>query len=877
MKTRRKNPISSSRPRLHPSHLLVLVAMAVADCIAGAHGAAPHVAAVQFNDQFLLRGDGPAIDLSLYNLGQAAAPGNYRADLHVNERWLGRAQIVLRQSSADPRDVQPCFDRELLERIGVDLQKLSPEASAMLLGTGPCTTLSQLVPDATASFDGGEQRLDISVPQVSLARNAQGYVDPRYWDDGVSAGLLQYNANFYRSTSQGQTFSQGYTGLTGGLNLGPWRLRHSGSLTTATRYGTHYQSMQTNLQRSIPALRSQLLIGDAYTDGSLFDSFGFRGVQLSSDDRMLPQSQRGYAPRVTGIARSNAVVRIRQNGNTLYETNVAPGAFSIDDLYPTGYGGNLDVEVTEADGSVHVSNVPYASAVNALRPGITRYGLTVGRFRDAQINAEPMVAQATLQHGITNLLTGYGGVVGAQGYAAGLAGVALNTGWGAIGLDATQSKADLGRLGSRAGQSVRLSYSKLVAPTNTNITVAAYRYSSSGYLNLRDAMALRHGETSYRGPVFLNGIAQNGFLQSGSLRGRLQVAINQQLPREAGTLYVSGSSQDYWNRKGRDTQFQAGYSTRFGRVNAGLSLARQFDAGPGKWDNVAMLNLGIPISIGTQRLYTSTSVQHDFRGRSSVQETVTGSAGTDNAFSYGVNAMRASGGAGGARTSVGGNMAYASPMATLRANASGGQGFSQLGAGLSGGVVAYGGGVVLTPSLGDTTAVIEADNAAGARVVNASGLRVDRWGHAVVPNLTPFASNEIELDPKGLPRSVELKTSAQHVAPTAGAVVKLKFDTVGGGRAVLVRATLADGSPVPFGARATDGAGEAVGTVAQFGQLLLRGAESGRHEYRLSWGDAADDQCGLTITLAPPDKADAAQAWTTLDARCGVTEQEERS
>ncbi|CAB3653877.1 fimbria/pilus outer membrane usher protein [Achromobacter pestifer] len=874
MKNRRKNPIPLPCLRLHPCYVLVLLAIAGVDSHASGNSAPARVAEVQFNDQFLLRGAGPTIDLSLYNQGQTAAPGSYRADLYVNERWLGRAQVTLRQIGDDPRNVQTCFNRELLERMGVDLQKLSPEATELLVGAGDCPTLAQLVPDATASFDTGEQRLNTSVPQVSLSRSAQGYVDPRYWDDGVPAALLQYNANFYRSTSQGQSFSQGYTGLTGGLNVGPWRLRHSGSLSTASGYGMHYQSMQTNLQRSIPTLRSQLLVGDAFTDGSLFDSFGFRGVQLSSDDRMLPQSQRGYAPRVTGIARSNAVVRVRQNGNIIYETNVAPGAFSIDDLYPTGYGGNLDVEVTEADGSVHVSSVPYAAAVNALRPGISRYGVTIGRFRDSQIHAEPLVAQATVQHGFTNLVTGYGGIVAAQGYAAGLAGVALNTDWGAVGLDATQSKADLGALGSRAGQSVRLSYSKLVAPTNTNITVAAYRYSSSGYLNLRDAMALRHGESAYRGAFLRSGIVQNGFLQNGSLRGRLQVAINQQLPRDWGSVYVSGSSQDYWNRKGRDTQFQAGYSTNFGRVSAGVSVARQFDATLGRWDNVAMLNVGIPIGVGSQRLYTSTNIQHDFNGRSSVQETVTGSAGKDNAVSFGVNAMRATDDASGTRTSVGGNVAYASPIATLQANASRGQGFSQMGAGLSGGVVAFGGGVVFTPTLGETTAVIEADKAAGARVTNASGVRVDRWGHAVVPNLTPFASNEIELDPKGLPLSVELKTTAQHVAPTAGAVVKLVFETAGGGSSVLVRATMADGSPVPFGARATDSEGQAIGTVAQFGQLLVRGAEPGKHEYLVSWGDGAASQCRLPVTLAPPAKEDAGQAWTTVDAQCGATDQQ---
>ncbi|MNV14403.1 putative outer membrane usher protein ElfC precursor [compost metagenome] len=147
-------------------------------------------------------------------------------------------------------------------------------------------------------------------------------------------------------------------GLVAGGNIGPWRLRHHGSLTTGSARGTHYQGTQTYVQRAIEPWGSQLVVGDAFTEGALFDSFGFRGVQLATDDRMVPESQRGYAPRITGIARGNAVVRVRQNGNLLRETTVAAGAFVIDDLYPTGYGGDLDVEVTEADGSVQVSKVP---------------------------------------------------------------------------------------------------------------------------------------------------------------------------------------------------------------------------------------------------------------------------------------------------------------------------------------------------------------------------------------------------------------------------------------------------------------------------------------------------------------------------------------
>ncbi|MGN4113088.1 fimbria/pilus outer membrane usher protein, partial [Burkholderia gladioli] len=217
--------------------------------------------------------------------------------------------------------------------------------------------------------------------------------------------------------------------------------------------------------------------------------------QIASDERMYPESQRGYAPTIHGIANSNALVQVRQNGNIIYSTNVATGPFEINDLYPTGYGGDLDVVVTEADGSIHTFKVPYASAVNSLRPGITHFSVTAGVYRNPLLSSKPALFQATIQHGFTNLITGYGGVTAARGYLAGVIGAALNTELGSFALDITQANTELPGMASRHGQSVRISYSKLISPTNTNVTVAAYRYSSSGYLGLQDAMQLRDPQT----------------------------------------------------------------------------------------------------------------------------------------------------------------------------------------------------------------------------------------------------------------------------------------------------------------------------------------------------------------------------------------------
>lgn len=67
------------------------------------------------------------------------------------------------------------------------------------------------------------------------------------------------------------------------------------------------------LQRDIPAIRSQVIVGDAYTTGETFDSVNVRGMRLYSDSRMLPSALASYAPIIRGVANSNAKVTVTQN------------------------------------------------------------------------------------------------------------------------------------------------------------------------------------------------------------------------------------------------------------------------------------------------------------------------------------------------------------------------------------------------------------------------------------------------------------------------------------------------------------------------------------------------------------------------------------
>ncbi|STW27805.1 long polar fimbrial outer membrane usher protein [Klebsiella michiganensis] len=242
--------------------------------------------------------------------------------------------------------------------------------------------ISNLLPGSQLHFQFNEMRLELSVPQEYLRRDPQGSVSPAQWDDGLNMLFLNYNFPPPITMAALKSQNDSYLNLRSGINVGPWRLRNYSAYNNNNGM-SRWNTIATSLERDIKTLKSQFSAGDGYTQSGVFDSVNFRGVQLYSDDSMLPESVRGFAPVVRGIAQSNAQVTIRQGGNIIWQSYVPPGPFVIDDLYPTAASGDLDVAVREADGSVHQFIQPFSAVPVMQREGQFKYALAVGQYRAA--------------------------------------------------------------------------------------------------------------------------------------------------------------------------------------------------------------------------------------------------------------------------------------------------------------------------------------------------------------------------------------------------------------------------------------------------------------------------------------------------------------
>ena len=836
-------------------------------------------AGVYFNPRFLSDDVSGVADLSAFEKGLEAPPGIYHVDIYLNERFVISRNVTFKPSE-DGSSLEPCLTRAQLSAMGVNTFSI-PELAE--LDKDACVPMAMLDKEASSQLDVGKQRLNINIPQALMNNNARGYIAPELWDNGITAGLLNYaftGSNSHASTGGDSQYA--YLNLRSGLNMGAWRLRdnstwsYSGNNSRGSESGNRWQHINTWLERDVVALKGHLTLGDSYTSNDIFDGVNFRGVQLASEDRMLPDSQQGFAPTIHGIARSTAVVSIKQNGFEIYKMTVPAGPFTIDDLYPSGNGGDLQITVTEASGEAHSFSMPYASVPVLQREGRVKYALTAGEYRSGnQLQDKPKFTQATAMWGLPAGITLYGGSQLSDNYQAFNLGFGKNLGaWGAASFDITQAKSTLSDDSSHSGQSLRFLYSKTFSDTDTNVQLVGYRYSTEGYYSLAETTWQRmQGYNSLTDddgaqnnkPVFLDYHNLNY-----SKRGQLQLSLTQKLG-EMSTVYVSGSQQSYWNTTKSDLQLQAGLSSSFKDITFAVNYNLAKNAWQTKNDQTLSLNVNIPFSHWLRSDSTSVfkkasssySLSDDMKGRTNAQAGIYGTLFDDNSLSYNLQSGYMSGGQSKNTGSFSTSLDYKGRYGNANIGYSNSDNYQQLYYGLSGGVLAHANGVTFGQPLNNTVVLVSAPGAKGVAIENQSGVRTDWRGYAIQPFASEYRENRIALNTNTLPDNVDLDDAVVSVVPTRGAVVRADFKAHVGLKALLT--INMNGKPVPFGSTAALVDGDVSSLVGDAGQVYMTGLPpSGK--LNVQWGEGPSRRCMASYTLSESSQSQGL-SYAVLDCK----------
>lgn len=812
-----------------------------------------------FDPSFLtLSGEEGQVDLSAFAQEGGVAEGEYTVAVFVNHHDVGQFKLHFVKNAKQV--VTPELTPAMLESWGINVANV-PALKSLPTETY-ITDLAAYIPQASSKLDLARLRLDLSIPQVAMSPNYTRYVNPELWEDGIPALLFNYNVSAGQNrnhnnsgTAQTDNF---FASVQGGANIGPWRLR---SNMTHTRFEYSGQSNQTSktqqdtrfsntyLSRDIKGWRSTILAGEASTGGDIFDSVAFKGMKITSNEQMLPSQLRGYAPAISGMAISNARVTVRQNGNVVYETYVAPGPFYINDIQQAGMSGDYDVTVTENDGTERRFVVPYSALPMMLRPGGWKYELTAGRYNGSltQGSRQSDFVLATGVHGLQSGITLFSGVLVAKDYQAASIGTGISLGEiGAISADVTHSEAKfktgIDQTERKTGQSYRLRYSKSLISTGTSVDLTALRYSTEDYYNFSEFNSQGYHLEEGLNPWTLQ-----------RRRSSFQTQLSQQLGRY-GTLRFRANRDDYWGNNKTLTGLSLGYSGSAKGVSFGVNynIDRIKDTN-GRWpeNHQISTNISIPFRIfgyssNLQSIYATTTMTHDNNGRTQNQVGLSGSM-MDSALSYSVSQSWGNQGQVAVSNT---NMGYQGSKGSISAGYSYSDNAQSINMNASGGMLVHSDGVTFSRAMGESVALVNAPGAFGTNLMN-SNSTIDGQGYAVVPYLSDYMKNSVGIDPTTLPEGVDVTHSNVNVYPTKGAVVKVEIATRVGYQ-VLMTLKQQNQHPVPFGAIATlmntPTEDEVSGIVGDMGQVYLAGLpEEG--ELLVKWGNGADRQCTVKFTL----------------------------
>lgn len=823
---------------------------------------------VEYDSSFLM-GDGAAsIDVSRYSDGNPTPVGTYTVKVFVNEKPVASQTIPF--IDVGKKSAEACLTPKNLAQLHIKQPEIVGEKAVLKRGdeeNDDCLNLPALIDQSSVEFDMGDQRLDITVPQAWVNKGYEGYVEPSLWESGIPAALLSYNINGYHNTNNGVDNDSMYAAFNTGINLGAWRFRANGNYNWDKDNGSNFDFQNRYVQRDLPALRSQLIMGESYTTGETFDSVSIRGVRLYSDSRMLPSQLANYAPVIRGVANTNAKVTVTQSGYKIYEATVPPGPFEINDLSPSGYGSDLIVTIEEADGSKRTFSQPFSSVMQMQKPGVGRWDFSAGEVNDDDIHDKPYLAQGTYYYGLNNYLTAYSGIQGTNNhYLAGLIGVGLNTPFGALALDVTHSRTEIPDDKTYQGQSYRLTWNKLIEPTNTSFNVAAYRYSTQDYLGLNDALQLID-DAKY------NDDDQRDTMDNyARMKNQITLSINQPLQdgeTDYGSFYLSGSWTDYWATGDSRSDYTLGYGKGFSWGSMSINLQRTWDE-DGEKDDSLYINLSIPLANllgGEDRRsgFTSLSTQMrtDFNGGHNLSMNSSGN-NEDNTLNYSVNTGYTMQKEDKNISDVGGYVSYQSPWGDISASASANNDSNrQYSLSTDGGFILHSDGLTFTNdnfSNSDALVLVKAPGAKGARI-NGGGSTIDRWGYGASNALSAYRENQVSLDIDTLENDVELKSTSTMLVPRDGAVVFASFET-DQGRSAIITMTRNDGKTIPFGAEVFEG-NTPIGNMGQGGQAFVRGIND-RGELTVRWFENNQPtRCSATYQL-PTDQQTVGSGQTLL-------------
>lgn len=770
---------------------------------------------VAFDAEVLrLRGIDPA--LAAY-LGETArfTPGSHQVSLSVNDRPRGRVEARFAS------DGQLCFDQRLLDAAGL----LSPAGE----GVDPdaCQDFLGQYRQAQVNLDPQAARASLVVPTQAL-RPVETRQDLSAYHTGGMAGIFNYELSGLRNRFEGHNSDYWSASTELGFNAGDWVVR-SHQIHTAVDGMRRSEFLDAYAQRTFAELGTVFQAGQINLVNPVLAGARVDGLQLSTEQALDGPTRRAA---IEGIAQSQARVEVRQAGALIYSTVVPAGPFALGDLPHLDRLTDLEVTVIEADGMQRSFTVPAAMvALDIPAPG---FNLGLGRVREnADVAADPWVLSAGWTQGLSPVTTLSSGVLMASEYEAAGLGVGLQP-WLGSQVQWMVQAARAHESDSRGLQS-QVSFSQQLTPQWA--INGAYTQQTQGYRDLLDSFARD----------------DDAFVAS-RFKHQYSFGVSWAQPW-VGSL-SGGFSRAALHDGSESSRAYASWGRRFAEVSLSASMEWNL-GGSSNLGNAAYVSVSMPLGRERRLRASLRESGGDSRLGLSMQERVS------DTLSYRLGAERDSRDR---LVDLNAGLSALPRYTQVDVNYAGyGKGNRSIGLGMRGGVAMHGEGITFSPyAVQDTFALVSVGQLSGVKLDTPAGPTwTDGDGQALVAQLIPYGSSTVEVQPRSLPRNVDLDNAVELIQAGRGAVPRIDFRVTSTRRALLQARDQA-GEPLPGGAMVTDGEGQFVTLVQEGGLVFVHGLQ----EARRLWVNPVDGPaCELQFSLAQQADLDAYFESTTALCR----------
>ncbi|WP_299143918.1 fimbria/pilus outer membrane usher protein [uncultured Vibrio sp.] len=684
--------------------------------------------------------------------------GVYRFSILVNgERIISKEDIEFVSSDGD---IRPILTGNIVEKLGLDFNKLDI-SKFELTSQERLISLEDYVEGSTVKSDFENLEIRIEIPQYFLLDAELKRKLNRQFDIGEDLVFANYDVNGfaigdYRSSN---------LNLQLGVNLSGWNYRHNGAFLGSNTDNNKYTTYSNYLEKALVPINSKVRVGSSYTD-QYKDSFSFTGLSIQSEERMLPREMRGYAPVISGIAETNAVVEIYQNNSVIHREAVAPGRFEISNLRDTGSSGDLTIVITEEDGRKREFVQPYANSSNLLREGLFKYKFDIGKH-DKSARSEAYFAKVDAKYGFSGRFTMSAGSLVSKDY------ISFYNDYD-VSLDSFGVVSFGYQLGVKGpeGYTLQTSYSKDFKTTGTNLRISNLVYESEDWYSYDDYIDWL--------PV------RNTVVPYNNSRSSQSFSLNQKLPYNM-SANIGAYRQTFWSND-KQSNFNLSTSKSFGFGTMSLMYS-QTKSNYTTNDKQLFVSLNVPIGGGSDSI--SSSYRTSSRGSGVTTLGYSGRALSDNRLSYSVQASNDSSDTTGAV-----NLQYLGSAGKLKAGYSKTAASESYNYGLSGSLVGFNRGIVMSQPLSNTFAIVDTSGVADIPIRSKPGLKTDRNGLAIVDYITPYESMTVNIDTRNM-RGINVDSESIEVIPVEGAGVLTTFDARLGVD-LLITGTY-EGKYIPFG------------------------------------------------------------------------------